>query len=106
LKRLGSQATIRPPEVPIEFTAAETHDGRKKCKKSLAFWSVVRVSWRSKMSGLVLSKSLLKEADLRGPPNPLMFKERINYVLIVDFFFFLIRIFVVSKDFLISVNSS
>jgi hypothetical protein len=32
------------------------------------------------MSGLVLSKSLLKEADLRGPPNPLMFKERINII--------------------------
>jgi hypothetical protein len=78
LKRLGSHATSRPPEDPIEFTAAETHEGRKRCTKSLALWSAERVSWRNKTSGFEHSSNLLKEADLRVPPIPRMFKESTN----------------------------
>jgi hypothetical protein len=78
LKRLGSHAVSRPPEDPIELTAAETHVGRKKCTKSLALWSVERVSCRNKTSGFEHSSNLLKEVVLRIPPIPRMFKVSTN----------------------------
>ena len=43
-KRFGSQATIKPPKVPKEFTAVAAQEGRSWSKKSVVFFSSDRVS--------------------------------------------------------------
>jgi hypothetical protein len=78
-KYRGSHETSRPPELPTELTAHDIQSGLRANMKSLALSSVVNVSCRKITWGVVFERSLHIEANLRGPPTPLMFRDSNNH---------------------------
>jgi hypothetical protein len=73
---MGFHAANKPPEFPTELTVEIIQVGKRDEKKCLAFSSFTKVSYKKITSGLEKLKSLLSEGSFRGPPTPLIFRDK------------------------------
>jgi hypothetical protein len=79
-KKIGSQEVRKPPDVPTALTTQDNQSSLKLWMKNLAFSAETMVSCNKIKLGEIELNSLLREFCFRGPPTPLILREKKSYL--------------------------